>query len=135
MDIDNLNDGNSIVEVYLEYLHKNVPNGIKFEPIGYIPIFPNFKVYIASNNKLRYFIIGTDFEKLADRRFKDYIKLCKHSTFLIYPTENYHQKINKINYKEINEKILEVLSKDKKEKDEFNITPDINEILNYLKMN
>lgn len=127
-------DINSYLEVVLEFLHKNVKNGLKWEKIGDVPILPNCGIYIISNCKLKYIITGTDYFAINDKRYKDHVKLLKKATFFLYPNENFHQKINYMTYKDISYDIIKTLNLKNMKNDNFIKTKDVNEILDFLKV-
>lgn len=126
-----INDTNSILEVYLEYLHTNLKDGIAFEVIGFFPIDPNFKIYIICNKAFRFVICGTDLKRLQDKRFKNPYKLLKKSTFFSYPKDIDLQIFDKYQYKDVASKIFDELNY--KNENEFYYSNDPNKILAYFK--
>ena len=124
-----INDANSVLEVYLEYIHNNLKDGIAIEKIGYLPFDKRFKLYMICNKDFRFVVCGTYVRPLLDKRFKNIYNVFKKATFFSYPKDENLQIFDKKNYKEIINKICD----ENEYKEEFNWSNIPQDILNYLK--
>ena len=89
MQLSELDDKNTTLEVYLEYLCKNTET--QFEKIGHIVIDEDFGIYHTFGRNRRYVIISTDPKIYSDKRFKNKYKKEKKSTMFLYPVNEKYE--------------------------------------------
>lgn len=128
MKIREINDENSLVEVYLHWL---LDNNHELDKIGHIADNKDLGIYyIWHRYTNRYCVLATDFDVYNDKRVKNPIKKYTRSICFFYPVEEKWCKLTEESYDET----LRFIGKgDRDSKIIFQDTNDFGFIQNHLR--
>lgn len=98
MDKKDIQDDNSLVEVYLHWL---LDNGCEIDKVGHIQENKNLGMYyIWDKETERYIIIASDITGFTDKRIKKQLIRYKKSLVIFYPLEEKWAKLTDKSYDE-----------------------------------
>ena len=128
MEIRQISDENSLLEVYLHWL---LDNDHEVDKIGCIEDCKDLGIYYVWHKKTnKYFIIASDFDVYKDKRIKYPLTRYKKSITMFFTLDENWQKLTDQSYEEV----LRFLGMgDRDSKIEFTETQDFEFIQDYLK--
>lgn len=123
-----INDENSLIEVYIHWL---LDNGHEVGKIGHIKDFKNLGIYYCFHNYTnKYCVIATDYDYYKDKRVKNPLTRYKRSVCLFYPMEEYWSKFTEESY---DETLRFIGAGERESKISFDVTQDFEFVQNFLK--
>lgn len=128
MKKQDINDENSLVEVFIHWL---LDNGHEVDKIGHIKEFEGLGIYYCFHGKTnKYCVIATDYDYYKDKRVKNPIKKYTRSICIFYPMEEKWSKLTEETYEET---LRFVGMGDRASKITFTETQDFGFVQNFLK--
>ena len=100
MNVKEINDDNSLAEVYLQFLIENLK--VEVDLIGGMKNDLTFGLYyIWDKDSKKYMLLITDLDKYCDKRAKKKSTKEKRSTLFLYPMDEEYKKVNENTFKEV----------------------------------
>lgn len=94
-----INDDNSLIEVYLHWL---LDNGCEVDKVGYIQDNKNLSIYyIWDKTTEKYIIMASDWAGFSDKRIKKPLTKYKKALCIFYPMEEKWAKLTDKSYDEV----------------------------------